>query len=77
MVYFENRRVADPVLRDFLRTCIEYENTHERFKTFLNLNGIHVSEGRIIKFRESKKDYLRELQFESSDTLIMYLRFML
>ena len=56
---------------------IEYETVHERFKTFLNLAGIHVTDGKIVKYGENKKDYLRGLQFESSDTLIMYLRFLL
>ena len=34
-------------------------------------------EGRIKVHKESKKDVMRELQFESSDNLLMYLRFVL
>lgn len=33
--------------------------------------------GKIITYGDNKKDYLRGMQFESSDTLIMYLRFLL
>lgn len=64
-------------MHDFLRTCIEYETKHERFKTFLNLAGVHINEGRIMPVASTKKDYMRELQFESADTTIMFLRLIL
>ena len=76
-IIFGDRRAVDELMHDFLRTCVEYEGRHERFKTFLNLSGMHINDGRIVPVATSKKEYLREMQFESTDTLLMYLRFIL
>lgn len=65
------------VLTDFIRTCIEYEKKHQRFKTFLNLAGIHLHDGKISPGAVSEKERLWELQFQSTDTLLMYLRFLI
>lgn len=75
-VIFGERKIVEELIKDFIRTCIEFETKHERFKTFLNLAGIHVSDGKIFPIADTKKDYMRELEFESTDALVMYLRLM-
>lgn len=42
LVRFGIKKVAEALLQDFIRSLINYEPIHERFRTFLIFCGIHV-----------------------------------
>ncbi|CAI2371021.1 unnamed protein product [Moneuplotes crassus] len=76
-VVFGNREIVNELIHDFIRTCIEFEPEYQRFGTFLNLAGVHIHGGEIDQIPASKKEKLRRIQFQSSDTLLMFLRFLM
>ena len=59
-------------MQDFIRSLINYEPIHERFRTFLIFCGVHVQKG--LRSRDKKSDLLYEKQLESIDTLRIYLK---
>ncbi len=74
LVRFGYPKIAEAVLSDFLRSLIEYEPEHERFRTFLNLCGIHVERGAVKAARDRKRQLMWEKQMESPEVLMMFLK---
>ena len=42
LVKFGVKKIAEAMLQDFIRSLIEFEPIHERFRTFLIFCGVHV-----------------------------------
>lgn len=73
LVRFGIKKVAEALMQDFIRSLINYEPIHERFRTFLIFCGVHVQKG-LSRSRDKKSDLLYEKQLESVDTFRIYLK---
>eukprot|EP00347_Sterkiella_histriomuscorum_P002505 403367891 len=73
LVKFGIKKVAEALLQDFIKSLINYEPIHERFRTFLIFCGVHIQKG-LNRNRDKKSDLLYEKQLESIDTLRIYLK---
>ena len=67
------KKIAELLLLDFVKSIINYEHIHERFRTFLNFCGIH-NKTSFQKQNFKKSELLFEKQFSSIDSLRIYLK---
>ena len=65
--------LSDFTSRDFIRSLVNYEPTHERFRTFLIFCGVHSQKG-LTRARDKTSDMIYEKQLESVDTFRIYLK---
>ena len=63
LVKFGIKKIAEALLTDFIKSLLNYEPIHERFRTFLIFCGVHVQKG-MNKNRDKKSDLLYEKQLE-------------
>lgn len=70
---FGVKAIAETFFKDFMKSVLDYEPSHDRFKIFLGFCGIRIQKA-AIKSRDKKREEIFNAQVQSLDCLRFYLR---